>query len=108
MAYLDNFDLNTTASFKHITYVSDGMGGQIKTTFIVDTIKCAFWMTGSYEKYQSDRTHNSGSYTLVCKPSTKYLASDKVVIKNSTYSISQPDNVLDQDDVMVIYCNLEG
>lgn len=108
MAFIDNFDLNTTASIKRITYVSDGMGGQTKTTSTVETIECAFWMTGSNERYVSDRTHNPGSYTLVCSPSTKYLASDKVIVKGSTYMMSQPDNILDMDDVMVIYCELSG
>lgn len=108
MAYLDNFELNTDAVVKRITYVSDGMGGQTKTTSAIDTIKCAFFMTGSNERDISDRTHNPGSYTLVCTPSTKYLASDKVVIKGSTFTISQPDNILDMDDVMVVYCYLQG
>lgn len=108
MSWLDNFNLNTVAYIKRVIYVSDGMGGNTKTTSTVDTIKCAFWQTGSYEKFKSDRTHNPGSYTLVCKPSTKYLASDKVIIKNSTYTMNQPDNIMYNDDVMLIGCELEG
>lgn len=108
MAFIDNFDLNTTATIKRITYVSDGMGGNIQTTSTVEKITCAFWQTGSYEKFHGDRVHNPGSYTLVCNPSTKYLASDKVIIRSSTYTINQPDNVLDNNDVMIIGCELAG
>jgi hypothetical protein len=108
MGFIDHFDLKTTAYVKRIAYVSDGMGGNTQTTSTVDIIKCAFWLTGSYEKYISDRTHNPGTYTLVCAPSTKYLASDKVIIRNSTYTINQPDNVLQNDDVMVIGLELKG
>ena len=104
--FIDNFDLNTKATVKRITSVSDGMGGYTETTTTVANLKGAFWQNSAAEQLLSDKVSNVSGWSFACKPNDSILASDLIVIANDTYRVDKPNNVLAENEIMVIGLNL--
>lgn len=104
MAYIDNFDLNSTAENYAITIANNGRGAVTKTTALVSSFKCAFWQSGSNESYISDRLKNLASYTLACAPRSDIGLANIIKINNIKYRVTIPDDILDYGEIMIVGC----
>jgi hypothetical protein len=100
--WIDNFDLNSTASIYSRTYVKDGMGGGSYTETLRATIQCAIWQASASEQFVADRLNDTSTHKLACAPNTSFQADDIVKVNSQTYKVTRPDDVLDYGDLMVI------
>ena len=108
MEYVNNFDLNFTASLYHVTETPDGYGGIAKTRTLYAVIKCAFWQQSAGEQLISDRIHNPSTHTIFIKPRTDILATDEIIIDGVTYTIDRPDNIMGTNEAMTIGLTQNG
>jgi hypothetical protein len=100
--YLNSFNLNQNATIKRRTVANDGFGTMTATTATIGTVKCAIWLNSGNRSKQSDRLTYTGSHTLACAPSTKYLATDYVVNIGTTYKALYVDNVSAEGEILFI------
>ena len=100
--WIDNFDLNYTCSIIRPVFVSDGYGGlTTSNTTIVSNKKCAYWQESGSEIVIGDRVQHPVRAKLAIEPDTGYLSTDKVIISGSTYTLGNPDNVNNEDAIMI-------
>lgn len=102
MSWIENFDLNYTASFYRKTLTNDGMGSFTETNTLIKSVPCALWQGSAGEQFYSDRIHNDSTHTLACEPFTGLDGDDFVVIGSNTYKIDSPDNILGENNLMTI------
>jgi head-tail adaptor len=108
MAWIDNFDLNSTATIYARTKTNDGMGGYTYTNTSRGSIKCAIWQLSAAEKIQGDRVKNHNTHKLVCDPNNNFQADDYIVVGSDTFKISTPNDILRIGDIMTIDMELAG
>ena len=109
MSYIDNFDLNSKFKVIREVKTNDGKGYySISCSTVASSVDCNYWMNTANEIFISGRTHNQSGWSLACLPSTDYRKSDKIVIGSDTFTITTPDNVSHEDNLMIIGMELKG
>ncbi len=102
MEWMDNFDLNTTATIYSRVYVKDGSGDGSYTNTLIATIVGALWQKSAAERFLSDRISNTSSHVFACKPNSNFTGDSIVIIGGVTYKVSTPDDILHRDEIMTI------
>ena len=105
--YLEDFDLNHECKIIRVSHGTDSYCNKttVETT-IVSNEPCAVWQSAGNEVVIGDRVHNPINYVMAIKPSTGYAATDKVIVNGSTFTVGNPHNVANEDDIMIF--NLES
>lgn len=102
MAWIDNFDLNSTATIYQITNTSDGKGEITKARTSRGTISCAVWQAGANETILGDKIKNISTHVLACEPDSAFISADEIDIGSDTYKVHRPDDILAEDNLMII------
>lgn len=102
MGYWDYFDLNTTAKAIRISIASDGMGGVTRTSSTYSTFSCAFWQQSVGETFVNGKITNLSGHFIAMQPSTAFAKDDIIKIGSNRYRVSEPDNILQRDELEVI------
>jgi hypothetical protein len=102
MAWIDNFDLNFTASIYSRTWTPNGMGGGSYTEALRATISCAIWQNSANEQFIADRLKDKSTHTLACAPNSNFAADDIIKVGGITYKITRPNDILGEGDLMTI------
>ena len=103
MAWMDNFTdlMNKTATvYSRTTTVLNGAVSYTNT--LIATVTGALWQKSAVEQYLSARLSNTSTWVFACNPNSNFSASNIVIISGVTYSITKPDDILFEGDIMVI------
>ena len=107
MAIIDNFDLNTNIKIVRRVWTPDGLGGGSYTRTTQYNKYCRFWQAGSNEINQWDRNVNSVQYQVAMNPIDIH-EDDLAIVAGTTFSITTPNNVCGEDEIMVITLSKPG
>ena len=102
MAYSDYFDFHTEIKGITITIANNGMGGVTRTSSTHSTVQGAFWQQSAGETFVNGKLSNQSGYFIAIKPSTKFQKDDIIKIGSQRYSVSEPDDILQRDELQVI------
>jgi hypothetical protein len=102
MEWMDNFDLNTTATVYSRSYTKDGKGGGSYINTLIATVTGALWQRSAANQYLSARISNTSTHVFACKPNSNFTGSSIVIIDGVTYKVTKPDDILSRDEMMTI------
>ena len=81
---------------------ADGMGGHTYTNTLVASVPCAIWQTMASDQISSGTVLNPYTWTMACKPDSRFAADNIVIVDGVEYRIVRPDDVMSEGDIMVL------